>query len=187
MCFATWNLNSKNRDFPQGKHYFFTKSTFFFCFEVEIDGKHKKNKNKSLENQLFFLTSIFDWFWTNLGGCGGPSWPSNNWVFLYSFQIASKRRPRAPQERPKHVPRAPKSASRAPQGYPRAPQELPKGAQEHPKSVPRASKRVPRASKSPRVQKHAANGEIWTTNVWRPQILEHISIPTIERDVNIKL
>ena len=113
-----------------------------FCFEVEIDGKHEKNKNKSLENQLFFLTSIFDWFWANLGGFGDPSWPSKNWVFLYFFQIASKRRPRAPQE-------------------------LPKSAQERPKSIPRTSKRVPRASKSPRVQKHAANREIWTPNVWK--------------------
>ena len=70
-------------------------------------------------------------------------------------------------EWPKSVPRAPKSAPRAPQGCPRASQELPKCAQERPKSVPRTSQRVPRASKSLRVQKHAANREIWTPNFWK--------------------
>ena len=111
MCFAQWNLNSKNRDFPQGKRYFLQNPRF--CFEVEIDGKHEKNENKSLENQLFFWTSIVEGFWANLAGFWASSWapkvPAHPGFFARCVQEAPKRllrAPSVPQERPKRCPRA---------------------------------------------------------------------------------
>ena len=106
-----------------------------FCFEVEIDGKHEKNENKSLENQLFFgrrFLKDFEPTWLDFGLQVGPQQ-------ICSTQAFSKLRPRVVQD-------VPKSAPSASQERPRVPRERPKGTQERPKSSPRVPKSALRAS-----------------------------------------
>ena len=145
-------------------------------------------RNTSEENALKIFNidflRILEPTWVDFGLQVGAQKTDSNDLF-------SKLRPRGVQERPKSAP----STS---QERPRVPQERPKGTQERPKSSPRVPKSTPRASlerprgsqERPRVRKfrnmlQTGRSELQTFG--RPQILEHISIPTIERDVNIKL
>ena len=71
MCFRQDRLNSKKRDFLQGKCYFFKVDDF--CSAVEIEEKHEKNDKKRFKINVCFHTLFFKDFGANLGGFWLPS------------------------------------------------------------------------------------------------------------------
>ena len=119
-----------------GETLFFTKSTFLLRIGNRL--KIRKKRKKIALKPMFFLTSIFKGFLSQLGWIwdsklgfkkGGPLD-----FFAYFCPRAFQERSRALQERSKSAPRAPKSTQERPKSAPRAFQERPGAFQERPKS-----------------------------------------------------
>ena len=134
MCFATWSLNSKNRDFLEGKRYFSQNPRF--CFEVEIDRKQAQSWETNALKSTFVSISIFPRFWSQLGWILASKLEPKKRIGMTFFpscvQEASKSAPSTSQERPKGTQERPKSSPRVPKSTPRASLERPRGSQEHP-------------------------------------------------------
>ena len=135
MRFPQEILNSKKRDFPEGKCYILQNRRFLLRRrnQWKIQRKQKKRVSKS----TFVSTCIFSGFWSQLG-----------WILaaMLRLKISSPRDTFSScvQEASKRGPRGSKSIPRASQELPTASQEGPRA----PKSTPRAPKRAPRGAKS---------------------------------------
>ncbi len=146
MCFATWSLNSKNRDFPKGKCYFLQNPRFLL--RSGHRWKTRKTREQITWKSIVFLEIDFWMILSQLGWILGSKLGLKSASPLDTFpscvQEASKRRPRGAQERP----RASQERAKSAQERPKSAQERPKSAQERPKS---AQERPTRASGAPKV------------------------------------